>query len=200
MPHLGRIGHSTDHIFISLWVWSTRSKAQAIMENRLGKMHIPLNISDEQVGPSANIPLSQLRGHLHKAPPSSACIKDSLCFLYVPMTSSFLPSPLALNGPSHRADLFDATVCSGPSVDHSQHTSPALPARVPRRRHCWPPSSSRMSPLPSFALLILGADSAARAAPCGSSRETVINPALFSGSFRRSWAQTRLLFLKGHKI
>lgn len=151
MPHLGRIGHPTDHIFISLWVWSTRSKAQAIMENRLGKMHIPLNISDEQVGPSANIPLSQLRGHLHKAPPSSARIKDSLCFLYVPMTSSFLPSPLALNGPSHKADLFDATVCSGPSADPSTQAPlcrpeylgvgtagrPLPPARLP-----FPPSPS----------------------------------------------------------
>lgn len=86
------------------------SKAQAIMENRLGKMHIPPNISDEQAGPLANIPLSQLRGRLHNAPRSWARIKDSLCFLYAPMTSSFLLSPLALNGPSHKPELFDATV------------------------------------------------------------------------------------------
>lgn len=55
-------------------------------------------------------------------------------------------------------------------------------------------------PFPASPLLIPGADSAARAVPCGSRRETVINPALFSGSFRRSRAQTRLFFLKGHKI
>lgn len=55
-------------------------------------------------------------------------------------------------------------------------------------------------PFPPSPLLILGADSAARGVPCGSCRETVINPALFSGSFRRSRAQTRLFFLKGHKI
>lgn len=148
MPHLRKITHTTNHIFLSLWVWSVHSKAQVIMENRLGKMHMPQYLRLTS-WPFSKYPLSTPCGYLHNAPPSSVCIKDPLCFLYAPMTSSFLHSPLVVNGPSHQPELCDPSVSSLTSCWSATTQIPLFVHSTPQRHHgaALPPACLSPSPL-----------------------------------------------------
>lgn len=92
-----------------------------------------------------------LRGQVGPSRSSGPCSTDSLVGPFpgsykrspmLPihaMTSSFLHSPLNVNGTSLKPELFDAMFPRRPSVDQSYHTNPILPWTVlPQRRRQAP--------------------------------------------------------------